>query len=56
MATKSPPSPNLTPIPFYGPILSHMMSLVYETLVESEEDLLVHIMTAAKEIQNRAPS
>ena len=47
--TWPPRSPDLTPLDFF--LWGYMKSLVYETPVESEEDLLARIMAAAQEIQ-----
>lgn len=44
-----PRSPDMTPLDFY--LWGHMKSLVYETPVESEEDLVARILAAAQEIE-----
>lgn len=46
-----PRSPDLTPLDFF--LWGHMKSLVYETPVDSEEQLVARILAAAQDVQNR---
>ena len=44
-------SPDLTPLDYF--LWGHMKSLVYETPVDSEEDLLARVMAAADMLDNK---
>ena len=47
-----PRSPDLTPLDFF--LWGYVRSLVYETPVESEEDLVARIIAAFEKVQNQS--